>query len=259
MRGVEQLRPSGDHLVQYRLRVDELVDGQSHLLQGAQLRGEQLQTARRAVLGAEQARVVDGEGGELRDGGGEGGLLLREEARLAAVVELDDADDLVPDLERHRHLQAMAVGGHLRALLRAETRVGGTGDEELPRGHPLGGHVVLGDHEPHADAVGGGRAVGGDAADGLARVLDHVDVALVDLKDLDEAHDHRLQHVGEVEARGEAEARFDDEGEVVTLGLELVQQAGVVDGDGGVAGHRRDEAQLLLGQRLGARRDGPRR
>ncbi len=254
--GLEQLRPGFEHLAHDAGLVAQASELERKLLQRLELGREALEAFRTLPLRVVEMGVVERERGELADRPDELDLLGRVRALLLVVEELDHADDPIARLEGHAELTGLAVLAQQPALVLVQRRIVDAHDRDRLAGldDARRGRVVLERPETadHLAKVEPAAVVAHERAHRVEPRLEHVDVARTHVEQRDEALDDRLDHRARLEAGGEIEARFDDERQVAVPGIELGDQAGVLDGDGHVAADAPGEPHLLARERPGA-------
>ena len=178
-------------------------------------RGEQLEAA-------VQAGVLDGDRGQRSEGRGELAFLLGEATKVALLDQLQAADHLVFEHQRHEQAALLAPPLHAFAILGRQLRiVDVTGrhaafaehpakdrliGEVLGRSHPVGvGRMGLSRPERQTD----GAVLGGPVV---------VDVALPDVERLGRAAGDVGQHLVEHAARGDGEDDLGRHGETLWPG-----------------------------------------
>ena len=205
---------------------------------------QQLGLAPAQLHSLEEVGVVDGEGRRPADRLG-GGHRARREAPGAGVEQVDDPDDAVLGDERHEELGLIAVRPQLGDLDGPAARVVERG--ELHRlatrhrqrdGGPVGQRVRAAD--PRGDRL---AALDARRADELV-ARDEVDVARRHGGHLAESIGRRLEDVGQLERRREAQARVRHQGEPPAALVELPVEDRVDHGLGGDLGEAVQEPHL---------------
>ena len=251
--GLEQVRPGFEHLAHHAGLVAQAPQLERDLLQRAELARQTLEALRGLPLRVVQMGVVERERGELADRLDELDLLGRVRALRAVVEELDHADDAIASLERHAQLAGLRVLVQQPAFKFVQRPVVGAQDHDRPAGRDdTRRRGVVRERPETADHVAEVEAPVVVAHDGAHRVeprLEHVDVAGAHFEQRDETLDHGLDHRARLEARGEVETRFDDQRQVALPGVELRDQASVLDGHGHVTADARGKPHLFARER----------
>ena len=213
--GVEQFRPRLEHLTHHAGLVAQPGYLERHLLQGRKLSRDALQTLRAVALRLVEVGVVERQRGELADRLDQTDVGGRVGARRLVVEELDHPDHAVAHLERHAELAGLAVLHQQAALVVAQRRIVATHDRDRVPGldHTRRRRVVGQRPEPADDVseVEAAVVVAHDRAHRVGPRLEHVNVAAAHAEQRDQALHDRLDHRVRLEARGEVEARLDDQ------------------------------------------------
>ncbi len=159
-----------------------------------------------------QPGALEGEGHELADRFG-GSDLFGGEAPLDAVEQADQTDHLVARHQGQRDAAALPVAVHVVPFLTTEPRVVEAAHADRATGlygKPLAGPMLQRDRLAYPGVVARAQHRRGDAGDAPV-VFETVDVAVGDLQRGAQAPGRRLQDLADLEARGQLEARLEEE------------------------------------------------
>ncbi len=204
-----------------------------------------------------EGRVVDRQR-RLPRAGLRGRRLLRGEDTVSPRLrDLEGAEDAAARAERRREHRALVPLPHHRALLLAQTGIGGGGDRHrLAALDRQTGHRPLLEGQPPAAPLLVGLAVHprGEALDDAGFALGP-DLAAAGVEDGADAPAGGVEHLPQVEAGAELQAELVEQplaarprDELLVALLQIAVHAGVVHGRGRLVGQAAGQLHLLAGE-----------